>query len=83
MNKVVIVTGGSRGIGASIVKELANSGYNVVLNYNKSENDANQIKEELIREGKIVEIYKADVRNREEIKSLVDLQYQNLEKSMF
>ena len=72
MNKVVIVTGGSRGIGASIVKELANSGYNVVLNYNKSENDANQIKEELIREGKIVEIYKADVRNREEIKSLVD-----------
>lgn len=71
-NKVVIVTGGSRGIGASIVKELANSGYSVVLNYNKSEKEANQIKDELTNSGKTVEIYKADVRNREEIKALVE-----------
>lgn len=72
MNKVVIVTGGSRGIGASIVKELANAGYKVVLNYNNSENEANQIKQELEIEGKMVEIFKADVRNREEVKSLID-----------
>lgn len=72
MNKVVIVTGGSRGIGASIVKILANAGYSVVLNYNKSVNEANQIKEQLKNDGKVVEIYKADVRNREEVKSLVD-----------
>lgn len=71
-NKVVIVTGGSRGIGASIVKELANSGYNVVLNYNKSEDAAKQIKEELISSGKTVDIYKADIRNREEVKSLIE-----------
>lgn len=71
-NKVVIVTGGSRGIGASIVKELANSGYSVVLNYNKSEKEANQIKDELTNSGKTVEIYKADVRNKEEIKALVE-----------
>lgn len=72
MNKVVIVTGGSRGIGASIVKILANAGYSVVLNYNKSVNEANQIKEQLKNDGKVVEIYKADIRNREEVKSLVD-----------
>ncbi len=72
MNKVAIVTGGSRGIGASIVKILANAGYSVVLNYNKSVNEANQIKEQLKNDGKVVEIYKADVRNREEVKSLVD-----------
>ena len=71
-NKVVIVTGGSRGIGASIVKELVNSGYNVVLNYNKSEDAAKQIKEELISSGKTVDIYKADIRNREEVKSLIE-----------
>ena len=35
-DKVVIVTGGSRGIGASIVKTLARNGYNIILNYNKS-----------------------------------------------
>lgn len=72
MNKVVIVTGGSRGIGASIVRELANSDYKVVLNYNKSEDAANQIKNELINNGKTVEIFKADIRNKEEIKALVD-----------
>ena len=31
-DKVVIVTGGSRGIGASIVKTLARKGYNIILN---------------------------------------------------
>ena len=72
MNKVVIVTGGSRGIGAAIVKELANSNYQVILNYNKSENEANAIKKELKNNGKNVEIYKADVRNREEVKSLIN-----------
>lgn len=71
MNKVVIVTGGSRGIGAAIVKELAKSDYQVILNYNKSESEANKIKEELTSCGKTVETYKADVRSREEVKGLI------------
>ena len=36
VNKVVIVTGGSRGIGAEVVRTLAKNGYIVILNYNKS-----------------------------------------------
>ena len=40
MNKNVIVTGASRGIGAAIAKTLASSGYNVIINYNKSEKKA-------------------------------------------
>ena len=36
MNKIVIVTGASRGIGREIAKELAIKGYTVVANYNKS-----------------------------------------------
>lgn len=71
MNKVVIVTGGSRGIGAAIVKELAKSDYQVILNYNKSESEANKVKEELTSCGKTVETYKADVRSREEVKGLI------------
>ncbi|MCR5147074.1 MAG: 3-oxoacyl-ACP reductase FabG [Clostridia bacterium] len=70
--KVVIVTGGSRGIGANIVTELANEGYSVILNYNKSEALANNIKDELTRNGKIVEIFKADITKREEVKGLID-----------
>ena len=46
-NKIILVTGGSRGIGASMVKLLALDGYKVILNYNKSEDCANRIKEEL------------------------------------
>ena len=45
-NKVAIVTGGAKGIGASIVKKLAQNGYNVILNYNKSESQAKAIENE-------------------------------------
>ena len=37
MNKSVIVTGASRGIGAQIAKDFAKEGYNVLINYNNSE----------------------------------------------
>ena len=43
--KTVIVTGGSRGIGKCIAENLAKEGFNVVLNYNKSEKQAKQIHE--------------------------------------
>lgn len=72
MNKTVIVTGGSRGIGAGIVNMLAKEGYNVVLNYNKSEEIAKQMKEEFNSKGFNVEIFKADVSKREEAKKLVE-----------
>ena len=69
--KTVIVTGGSRGIGAAIVKELAKSNYNVILNYNNSETVAKQIQNELEEIGINIEIFKADVSKREEVKALV------------
>ena len=71
MNKTVIVTGGSRGIGLAIVKLLAEEGYNVILNYNKSEDRAQKEKEELTQKGYCVEIFKADVSKREEVKELI------------
>lgn len=69
--KTVIVTGGSRGIGAAIVKELAKSGYNVVLDYNKSVEAAKKIQDELEKQNINIEIFKADVSKREEVKELV------------
>jgi len=69
--KTVIVTGGSRGIGAAIVKELAKNNYNVVLNYNNSEEAAKQIQKELEEQNIKIEIFKADVSKREEVKELV------------
>lgn len=70
--KTVIVTGGSRGIGAAIVKGLAKNNYNVVLNYNNSEEAAKQIQKELQKENIRIEIFKADVSKREEVKKLIN-----------
>ena len=72
MSKTVIVTGGTRGIGAAIVKLLAENGYNVVLNYNKSDDIAVSAKEEYTNKGYNVEIFKADVSKREEVKKLIE-----------
>lgn len=69
--KTIIVTGGSRGIGKALVENFAKDGYNVVLNYNKSEEDAKNIKTELEKQGFNIEIFKADVSKKDEVKKLV------------
>ncbi len=70
--KIVIVTGGSRGIGKEIVEELSKEGYKVILNYNKSEKNALDIKESLEKENIYIDIFKADVSKREEVKKLIN-----------
>ena len=67
-----IVTGGTRGIGKAIVKELAKKGINVVINYNTSKTQAEKLQEELKNKGYKVEIYKVDVSKREEVKELIE-----------
>lgn len=66
-----IVTGGAKGIGKAIVEELAKNGINLVINYNKSEQAAKDLRQELTQDGCNVEIYKANVSKREEAKRLV------------
>ena len=72
MNKVVIITGASRGIGKNIAKTLAQEGFLVVANYNKSEKEAINLKEELAKKNIYIDIFKADVSKREEAKKLVE-----------
>ena len=70
--KVAIVTGASRGIGRKIAETLAEKGYEVIANYNKSENLAQNLKEELKQKGINIDIFKADVSKREEVTKLVN-----------
>ena len=69
--KNIIVTGGSRGIGRCLVENLALEGHKVLLNYNKSEKQAKEIQENLMQQGINIEIYKADVSKRVEVKMMI------------
>lgn len=70
--KTIIITGGARGIGKAIVYELAKSNYNIILNYNSSQKEAEQIKEELTKQGCKVDIYKADITKKEEVQKMIE-----------
>ena len=47
MNKNVLVTGGTSGIGEAISKDFAKKGYDVMINYVKSDEKARELKQEL------------------------------------
>ena len=72
MNKTIIVTGASKGIGREIAKELATKGNTVIANYNKSEKEINELKQELEKSNIKLDVFKADVSKREEAANLVN-----------
>ena len=71
MKKVILVTGASRGIGNNIAKKLAYENI-VIANYNKSKEKAISLKQELEKENINIDIIKADVSSRKEVKEMVN-----------
>ena len=72
MSKTVVITGASRGIGRECARLFAQKGYNVVINYNNSEEKAKSLCDELNSQGLSAVAVKADVSNSSQAKELID-----------
>src|SRR5262249_54010952 len=68
--KVGIVTGASKGIGAGIAKYLAAAGVSVVVNYASAKKDADQVVNEITREGGRAIAVQGDVAKKKDIEHL-------------
>lgn len=69
-DKVAIVTGGSRGIGAAICKKLAAQGARVVVNYSSSPDAANQVVEQIQSNGGTAIALRADLTDSTQVLDL-------------
>ncbi len=73
MNKNVLVTGGSRGIGEAISREFARKGYDVIINFKSSIDRAEELKEELEAEyGVSVMLAQADITDEVSVENMID-----------
>ena len=72
MGKVVLVTGSSKGIGRATAIEFAKNGYDVVINYRRSEIEATMLKKEIESNYNVnVLSIKADVSNEDDVKQMI------------
>ncbi len=70
MDKVLLITGGSCGIGAAVAEEAVKQGYAVCINYNRNQQKANLLCNKLLAMGGNAIAVKADITQEQEIFSL-------------
>ncbi|MBF4514780.1 SDR family oxidoreductase [Flavobacterium sp. ANB] len=70
--KVVLVTGASRGIGATIANQISEAGAKVIVNYSGNKNAADKVVAEIIAKGGDAIAVQADVSKTDEVKNLFD-----------
>ena len=70
--KVVLVTGGSRGIGKEVAEVYADNGYDVVINYVSDKTDVEGLKKEFEEKGVKCLLVKGDVSKADDVQNMVE-----------
>ncbi len=69
MEKLVLVTGSGRGLGATIAQTFADQNFQVAINYSKSKDQAETLASTL---GKSVEAFEADIKDRSAVEKMLE-----------
>ena len=68
--KIVLITGGSRGIGKKTALLFAENGFDVVITYNSDQKAAEQAQKEIEKLGAVCFVKKCDISKEDDVKSL-------------
>jgi len=79
-SQIALISGASRGIGATIARRLARDGFSVAINYASNAAEADALVAELVDAGTAAIAVKADVSNSSEVKAMFDTVEQQLGK---
>lgn len=71
-DRVILVTGGSRGIGRAIALAFSSPGHAVAVNYRRDADASAETVAEIRRRGAVAESFQADVAEHEQVRSMVD-----------
>ncbi len=69
-DRIALVTGGSRGIGRECCLKLARAGATVIINFQRSENEAEHLKRDICNNGFRAEVFQADITHPIELQGL-------------
>jgi NAD(P)-dependent dehydrogenase (short-subunit alcohol dehydrogenase family) len=72
MNKCVLITGSARRIGKGLAKGFADNGWDVIIHYNTSELEAEQLRSDLANDINYIDIVQSDLRHPSEVTKMFE-----------